>query len=141
MMDEATRTSSAERTADELIGPRRQLLIELERIIGRSCYNGHIQNYGPGGSWEGEGRRFRYPMALGPGRAVREGTVLDSVSNAELLGGHYAFGANRLGIMRALLDVVKHLEQNYGFQVGSDADAEQVVPPDARDPPAADARG
>lgn len=35
------------------IGPMSDLLIKMEQIIGNECYNGNIQNYGPGGVWEG----------------------------------------------------------------------------------------
>ena len=40
---------------------RKNLLLTLETIIGSQCYNGNIQNYGPYGVWEGEGRGYRYP--------------------------------------------------------------------------------
>jgi hypothetical protein len=33
------------------------------------------------------------------------------------LNGHYKFGANQLMIMQGLRNVVKHLENNYGFEL------------------------
>ncbi|MCF1459252.1 MAG: hypothetical protein LPH21_17420 [Shewanella sp.] len=43
------------------IDPIKQLLIELEDIVGNECYNGYIQNYSSWGELESEGRSFRYP--------------------------------------------------------------------------------
>ncbi len=43
---------------------RMRLLLELENIIGNECYNANIQNWGPNGVFEGDGREFRYPMRL-----------------------------------------------------------------------------
>ena len=39
-------------------------LHQVEYKIGSECYNSSIQNYGPGGEWEGEGREFRYPVTF-----------------------------------------------------------------------------
>lgn len=35
---------------------RKRVLIDLECIIGNKFYNAKIQNWGPGGVFEGEGR-------------------------------------------------------------------------------------
>jgi hypothetical protein len=43
---------------------RKRLLIELEEIIGHEFYNAKIQNWGPGGVFEGEGRELRYPVTF-----------------------------------------------------------------------------
>ena len=43
---------------------RKRLLIELEDIIGHEFYNAKIQNWGPGGVFEGEGRELRYPVTF-----------------------------------------------------------------------------
>jgi hypothetical protein len=43
---------------------RSLLLLELESIIGNECYNANIQNWGPNGVFEGEGREFRYPITF-----------------------------------------------------------------------------
>jgi hypothetical protein len=92
------------------------LLMELERIVGKQCYNGNIQNYGPGGMFEGEGRSFRYPL-----------TVIEDGKNAKVydrelpanvvMTGHYAFGANQLHIVRALDKILEHLEQNHQLKI------------------------
>jgi hypothetical protein len=34
---------------------RARLLAQLEYIVGNNCYNGNIQNWGTGGTYEGEG--------------------------------------------------------------------------------------
>jgi hypothetical protein len=44
----------------EQIDPMKNLLVELEQIVGNECYNGNIQNYGSWGELESTGRRFRY---------------------------------------------------------------------------------
>lgn len=100
------------------VEPIRDLLTAMERIIGSECYNGNIQNYGAGGVWEGEGRSFRYPASFVIGDRVQKrpgGT--DEIAPEELITGHYRFGANELGIYRALVRVVEMLERDYGFVV------------------------
>lgn len=89
--------------ARKLTKARKALLIELESIIGNECYNANIQNWGPGGVFEGEGREFRYPITFRDeeGQKLKRRRVEPSLSNATLLGGYYAFGANELHIMHA----------------------------------------
>ena len=96
---------------------RRNLLVKLESIIGNECYNGNIQNYGPWGEWEGEGREFRYPVTfLNTNRQkVKRKYVPDEVPFEELQTGYYAFGANELHIFRALSKVLQYLEANHGL--------------------------
>lgn len=93
---------------------RAQILARLEQIVGSNCYNGRIQNYGPGGSFEGEGRDFRYPLTVvdadGTKRKKRSSAV-DETPEA-LSTGYYSFGANRLHIIKALNEVLDHLETN-----------------------------
>jgi repressor of nif and glnA expression len=92
-------------------------------IVGSNCYNGNIQNWGPGGSYKGEGRSFRYPLRM----IDEEGSLrkrkyqpADMFTDEELMSGHYAFGANRLHIMRALDQVISRLEEKYGLDLGPD---------------------
>ncbi|WP_290518538.1 hypothetical protein [Alcanivorax sp.] len=101
-----------------------KILIEMEEIIGGLCYNSNMQNYGPGGEWEGEGREFRYPLSFVDSSGItRKSHVLFEkfMEEADLknysLNGHYKFGANQLMIMQGLRNVVKHLENNYGFEL------------------------
>ena len=93
----------------------------MESILGNACYNGNIQNYGPGGVREAEGRSFRYPVTMrlqdGSKSKVRDTTIPASVPNEVLLSGYYAFGANQLDVMAALDRILKHLEQSYGLVV------------------------
>ena len=64
---------------------RRNLLVRLESMLGNECYNANIQNYGPGGVREADGRSFRYPLTLRAKDStkikVRETSVPASVSN------------------------------------------------------------
>ncbi|MBZ9755261.1 hypothetical protein LB524_08180 [Mesorhizobium sp. ESP6-5] len=48
----------------KLTKARKTLLIKFESIIGNECYNANIQNWGPGGVFQGEGREFRYPITF-----------------------------------------------------------------------------
>lgn len=100
------------------IDPIKNLLIELEQIVGNECYNGNIQNYGSWGELESEGRQFRYPVKFYTGSGVsKKWTVSPDIPSEELVTGYYAFGANELNIYRALLKVVSHLRENYGLKV------------------------
>ena len=98
---------------------RAKLLAELERTIGGYCYNASIQNWGPNGVFEGEGRDFRYPLTVvdaeGSKRKVRGRADPEKVG--ELKTGYYAFGANQLQIVMALDAVLSHLEENYGLEL------------------------
>lgn len=103
---------------------RRALLIELERIIGRKCYNGSIQNFAPGGIPLGEGRSFRYKLTLikKNGERVKPalpGDLLQS-TDTEFRTAHYKFGANELGIMRGLEEVLTYLEEHHGLKIAED---------------------
>lgn len=99
--------------------PRDVLLAKLEAIIGDSCYNGNIQNYGPNGRFEGEGRSFRYPLTVidSDGKKHKKRSAATDISQEELSTGYYAFGANRLHIIKALDDVLKHLEENNDLKI------------------------
>lgn len=99
---------------------RAKLLAQLEHIIGGNCYNGNIQNWGPNGVFEGEGREFRYPLTMideqGEKRK-RSYPAATDVSPEMLSSGYYAFGANRLHIISALDEVLRYLETNHGLKV------------------------
>ena len=97
---------------------RRQLLIQLESILGNECYNGHIQNYGPGGVRSADGRSFRYPItfrAEGEKVKVSATTVPQTISSEVLHSGYYAFGANQLDVMNGLERILHYLEKHHGL--------------------------
>ena len=96
---------------------RRMLLINLERIIGAECYNANIQNWGPGGVFQGSGRHFNYPLTFrnDKGEKVRSSWVDEKISDKMLPDGYYAFGANELHIMAGLENVLEHLESFYSI--------------------------
>lgn len=100
---------------------RRKLLVRLESIIGNECYNGSIQNYGPGGVREGDGRAFRYPLTVRTGlnekTKIRDVSIPPSVPNEALLSGCYSFGANQLDVMNGLNKIIDHLERHYGLVI------------------------
>jgi len=96
---------------------RRALLLELESMIGNSCYNKNIQNWGPGGEWKGAGRKFRYPITFVNGsdqEIKRHNTFSSEITDAMLGNGYYAFGSNELHVMEALIKILDFLEEEYG---------------------------
>lgn len=100
---------------------RKRLLAELESIVGNSFYNGHIQNYGPNGVREADGRGIRYPVTFHePGGAklkVKDHQVPRSIPVGIFLSGYYAVGANQLDVMSALDRVLRYLESKHGLVV------------------------
>lgn len=100
------------------IDPIKSLLIELEEIVGNECYNGNIQNYSSWGELDSEGRSFRYPVKFSSGRGeYKKWKVMSDIPSEDLITGYYAFGANELGIYRALYKILKHLEKNFQFKL------------------------
>ncbi|QXH36556.1 hypothetical protein [Pseudomonas muyukensis] len=106
-----------------------RLLHEIEYEIGSECYNGNIQNFGPGGTWEGEGRDFRYPIRFTNSDGVREkyrgelpytkstsGEMANCILGEERFNSaHYAFGANELYILRGIKHALEKLETRFGI--------------------------
>lgn len=104
----------------KLTNKRAKLLAELAEIVGGNCYNGNIQNYGPGGIYEGQGRSFQYSLTYldekGDKRMMKYPTRAE-LSAQEISTGHFVFGANHLRIVRALDQVVTHLEEKHGLSL------------------------
>lgn len=96
---------------------RRSLLIALESILGNECFNASIQNYGPGGVRQSDGRNFRYPITLrnqdGTTVKVRDHSIPKETNDEMLRSGYYAFGANQLDVMAALDRILEYLEKNH----------------------------
>lgn len=102
----------------ENISPYKNLLIELEEIVGSECYNKNIQNYSSWGEFTGEGRGFRYPVTLVVNSQLEKlKEIPASIPGEELISGYYSFGANELNIYRALFKVIKYLEEKYGVEL------------------------
>lgn len=106
---------------DAISNSRRRVLVKLESILGAECYNGNIQNYGPGGTREAAGRGFRYPLMVrlsdGTKRKIRDDYVPEAISDDELRSGYYAFGANQLDVVTALDRMLKYLERHHGLVI------------------------
>jgi hypothetical protein len=100
---------------------RIKLLVDLERIVGNQFYNGNIQNWGPGGLWEGEGREFRYPITFFDtwGNKLKRWSIAEDISPEVMRTGYYAVGANHLYIMKALERIVSYLERTHDFKIKS----------------------
>lgn len=99
---------------------RKRLLIELEMIVGNEFYNANIQNWGPGGVFEGEGRALRYPVTMRDrdGKTIKTKHVDPALPAETVIIGMYRLGANELSIMRAMDLVVSYLERNRGLDLG-----------------------
>jgi hypothetical protein len=95
---------------------RISLIKHLEEIVGRSCYNPNIQNWGPNGNRLKEGRTFRYPITFHTPDGPKKGDQwFADLNRTEQMTGYYQLGANRLPIMDALNDVLTYLEENNGL--------------------------
>ena len=104
----------------QLTKKRAKLLAELEHLVGKNCYNPNTQNWGPDGVYKGEGRGFRYPLTMideRGGKRKRSYPPATDVSPEMLATGYYACGANRFHIIKALDDVLQHLENHHGLKV------------------------
>lgn len=118
-LDEVTREIARSRYIRDTrarVEPMRDLLVRVEQILGSECYNANIQNYSAWGVWEGEGRSFRYPVTyLRTGGEEKRRSRTEDLAAEELITGHYRFGANELGVMRALVRVIEMLKDEYGL--------------------------
>lgn len=106
-----------------------KLMHDIEYEIGSECYNGNIQNFGPGGTWEGEGRDFRYPVRFLNSKGEIEkyrgkmpkilsstGKITNGVLGEERYSSaHYAFGANELYILRGVKQALEVLEKRFNI--------------------------
>lgn len=105
----------------QLSSVRRQILVQMESILGGECYNGNIQNYGAGGVREAAGRSFRYPVMLrasdGSRSKVQSTSIPPTATDEMVKSAYYAFGANQLDVMAALEKVLQYLENNHGLVV------------------------
>ena len=106
---------------DSLSKTRRQVLVQLESILGNECYNASIQNYGAGGVREAGGRAFRYPLMVRPNdkekQKIRDHSVPDNIPDDALRSGYDAFGANQLDVMASLERMLRHLEKHHGLVI------------------------
>lgn len=110
-----------DRVVHKLSQARRNVLVQLESILGSECYNASIQNYGPGGIREADGRAFRYPLVVRINdqekQKIRDYCVPDEISDEALRSGYYSFGANQLDVMTALERMLRHLEEHHGLVI------------------------
>lgn len=117
IQNKASSFEAIQRTRAE-IDPLKNILIDIENIIGSECYNGNIQNYGSWGELESEGRSFRYPVKFYDGEnEYKRRTVPRDIPAEQLISGYYPFGANELNIYRALHKVLKYLETEHGLKL------------------------
>lgn len=93
----------------------KDLIINMEQRVGGECYNSNIQNYGSWGSWEGEGREFKYPFHYyNKNKEKIKGRHINSdMSSEEITSVYYAFGANQLHIGRAIINLIDYIEKRY----------------------------
>lgn len=117
VQNKASSYEAIQRTRAE-VDPLKNILINIENIIGSECYNGNIQNYRSWGELESEGRSFRYPVKFFDGEnEYKRRTVPKDIPAEQLITGYYPFGANELNIYRALHKVLKYLEAEHGLKL------------------------
>ena len=104
---------------EKVSAKRMHLPLELESLVGNECYNANIQNWGPHGIFEGEGREFRYPITFinSEGKKVKRRNTDANIPAEMAITGYYAFGANQLQIIRALDKVVQYLERKHNLKI------------------------
>jgi len=114
--------------SEKYVEARKSLLAELERIVGNQTYNAKIQNWGPSGSFLGEGREYRYPVTLMDAQGQKRkiyGKIDSKVSMQEIQQAYYGFGANNLHIGLALQRVLTYLEENYDLDIARKITSDQ----------------
>ncbi|UYG04953.1 hypothetical protein OCT51_06210 [Halomonas sp. LR3S48] len=117
VQNKISKYEAIQRTRAE-IDPLKNILIDIENIIGSECYNRNIQNYGSWGELESEGRSFRYPVKFYDGEnEYKRRAVPADIPAEQLISGYYPFGANELNIYRALHKVLKYLEAEHGLKL------------------------
>jgi hypothetical protein len=79
------------------------------------------QNYGPNGTFLGEGRDFRYPMSFTDetGEKIKPKPPYSNLPIDVQMTGRYVMGRTSciLHIMRALEKAVQYLEKNHGLKI------------------------
>ena len=98
----------------------RELIGKMESIVGNSCYHKYMPNYGPGGTYEGDGRWYRYPITYNCGCTKYKCYSCNRIPASDLMTGHYAFGANSLAIISAITKIIDLLEREYGLKLDED---------------------
>lgn len=98
---------------------RKALLLSMERVIARSCYNGSIRNYGAWGVQESDGRFFRYPLTVfnKDSKDVKSKNPDVGMSLEGLKSSFYQFGKNELHVIEALDFILTSLEEEYGLNI------------------------
>lgn len=89
-----------------------ELVSKMEYMVGSSCYNPN--------SYDGwnmvEGCSFRYPVYVRNGAEEEKFRSRVQLDDMEMVNSmKYKFGSNHLYIGRALLEILKYLEQRYGI--------------------------
>ena len=100
---------------------KKALLSKMEAIIGNSCYNGNIQNWGANYARYCDGREFRYPITFVDDDQSKDKRYQSDpkMSHAHMRTGYYAFGANQLHIIDALEKIIDYLEVHHELKGGS----------------------
>ncbi|MCK4736244.1 MAG: hypothetical protein KAT65_27575 [Methanophagales archaeon] len=79
--------------------------------------------------WEDEGRWIRYPITFIEKDGSKDKTRYpdSKISVEKLKSGYYAFGANQVFIFQALIEVLQHLEAEYGLDIDKKTKANKQV--------------
>ena len=98
---------------------RKALLREMISIVSE-VYNDYVQNYGPGGIYEGAGRHFSYPTRLPPvpQEVAEQGhTAIQQWADDHLMMRYFAFGANQMPVYSHMNAILTMLEERYGLDI------------------------
>lgn len=109
------------------ISKKRLALLREMVSICSTVYNDYIQNYGPGGEYEGSGRQFDYPtrgpaIPDVPDKLQKKGPKAISAwreeqRDAQQIAHYFAFGANQMPIYLHMNTILTILEEKYGLQI------------------------
>ena len=100
----------------------KQLLIKLEQMIGGNCYNTSAKNFSGRDELE-DGRWIRYPLTIQLAGKPEKFSKLPHSSlfkDEDFVRARYVTGTNHFFVMRGLVEVLHHLEENHGLKLPVD---------------------
>ncbi|EPT9252272.1 hypothetical protein ACVTNV_000589 [Vibrio alginolyticus] len=102
-------------------GPIKQLLIELEDIIGNECFGGRIIEFCNWGELNSVGSQERQIIEFhSENYPYQKDAIPEEIPFEDLITGHYNIDDKQLNIVRGLYKVLMHLEANYGLRLPAD---------------------
>ncbi|MEH6791119.1 hypothetical protein [Parasphingorhabdus sp.] len=104
----------------EKVRPILDLLVRMEEIIGRECYQNYRTNHNIWGEWYESGKghsSFRDLVTfIQDGKAQKHQSDVADLQREKLVDGLFELDTNALSIFRAMTRVIEMLEADYGFE-------------------------